>query len=252
MGWGQQVDDDLRRLFQLSENSQAALLDVYLEQKGPSFNVNAHDEEGDTALHVAARNGKIQSCKILLRRGAELLPNAQGQTPCDVAVMNGHTYCASLLRAKMDGTVDSKFATQNSSTSSTNNPRINGHEAPWDSTMSSPPPHGAPHSLGPGNYASPQGGQIGAPQMLAVAMYNYGASDDLPFPPDERPEFELVKNEQLELLYMREDGWCIVRRPNDGREGFAPGNGLTNTSQQIIWFMSTFCIRAPRCCVLIY
>ena len=108
-----QSDDDISRLFQLSQNGQAAMLDAFLEQKGHNFNINVCNDEGETALHAAARNGKIQTCKVLVRRGADLMPDAYAKTPYDLAVSNGHTYCASLLRAKLytnAGTDIQKFA----------------------------------------------------------------------------------------------------------------------------------------------
>ena len=252
--------DDQSRLFLLSENGQAAMLDVFLEQKGPTFNVNMMNSEGETALHVAARHGKIQSCKILLRRGAELIPDAYAKTPYDVAVNNGHTYCASLLRAKFDGNManlsmrDSTgsgglMATQ-SSVSSNNyaGNSIHGSAAApqfgGDATTAAafgvhsqqnqpsprrePPPQESTDQAY--NVSTPRENQGGRVLAEIRAMYNYSSADELPFPPDQRPEFTLVKGESLELMHMREDGWCIVRRPNSRQEGFAPGN----TSQLLL------------------
>lgn len=48
--------------------------------------VNLQDENGDTALHMAARNGYFGICDILVEHGANpLLKNIAGDTPYDIA-----------------------------------------------------------------------------------------------------------------------------------------------------------------------
>jgi hypothetical protein len=72
-------EQERAKFFVLSQNGQAAMLDVFLQLHDPSFDVGMLNEEGKTALHVAAARGKIQSCKVLLRRGADLKPDTQGE-----------------------------------------------------------------------------------------------------------------------------------------------------------------------------
>ena len=248
-----QSEDDQTRLFSLAENGQAAMLDVFLEQKGPAFNINVCNEEGETALHLAARSGKIQSCKILLRRGAEIRPNAYNKTPYDVAIANGQNYCASMLRAKLNGMFAAselgKYSTRDSVGSEPQ--RSNSHisallpgnyrplsgdativHAETDSAAPSTvqsfvQPAGPRQSSNAGSYniSSPRSNATRRVLTTVLAMYSYTASGETPFPPDERPELTLMKGEQLDLIHMREDGWCIVRRCTGVlQEGFAPGN----------------------------
>lgn len=237
----EQNTDDQSRLFALSESGEAAMLDVFLERQGPTFNVNVRNDEGETALHLAARNGKTQSCKILLRRGAELVPDAHGKTAYDLASSNGHTYCASLLRARMEGNLAVDAGSVSSRTSgpvstSANNPPPAQHNSAShmmaDATVTS---FSTKSGLLQGSHlqsskkdeeARHTGFTNDLPQfdgerenltnsartMPVRALYNYKASDEIPFPPDQRPEFSLSKGEQLEVVHMREDGWCIIRR----------------------------------------
>lgn len=221
--------DDRSRLFALSENGEAAMLDVFLERQGPAFNVNLRNDEGETALHVAARHGKAQSCKILLRRGAELVPDAHGKTAYDLAFLNGHTFCASMLRAKIDaGSLSSRSSAPVSSNSSNPQPanyasvsQINAF-APQSGSLQEPPLQDGQEAIEtrrtgfvddlPRPDAPRESSRSLAKTMTVRALYNYKAADEIPFPPDERPEFSLFKGEQLEIVHMREDGWCIVRR----------------------------------------
>ncbi len=231
----EQSTEDGTRLFGLAETGDAAMLDVFLERQGPHFNVNIRNDEGETALHVAARNGKTQTCKILLRRGAELAPDAYGKTAHDLASSNGHIYCASLLRAKMEGNLSSVEAdslsvrsgltastsssipqTGNSGTLSHTASGLNSsrQEAPAQSSREASAHTGFAEDLQQADV--PQNATEGAGErpktMMVRALYNYTAAEEVPFPPDNRPEFSLTKGEQLELVHMREDGWCIVRR----------------------------------------
>ena len=246
-----QSEDDQTRLFLLAENGQAAMLDVFLEQKGPAFNINLCNQEGETALHLAARNGKIQSCKILLRRGAEIRPNAYSKTPYDVAIANGQNYCASMLRAKLNGTFAASELGQYSTRDSVGSEpqRSNSHTSALlsgnyrpsdristggDATIVAAPsavqslqldgPHQSSNA-GSYNISSPRSNATRRVLTTVIAMYSYKASGETPFPPDERPELTLTKGEQLDLIHMREDGWCIVRHcAGVLQEGFALGN----------------------------
>lgn len=226
----EQNADDRSRLFALSENGEAAMLDVFLERQGPAFNVNLRNDEGETALHVAARHGKAQSCKILLRRGAELVPDAHGKTAYDLAFSNGHTFCASMLRAKIDGgSLSSRSSAPVSSNSNIPQPanyssvsQINALAPRQSGSLQGPPLQDGQEDLEkrhtgfvddlPRPDAPIESSRSLTKTMTVRALYNYKAADEIPFPPDKRPEFSLFKGEQLEIVHMREDGWCIVRR----------------------------------------
>lgn len=46
--------------------------------------MNAQDEEGNTALHIAAENGYERIVEYLVNSNAILLRNKNGQSPLDV------------------------------------------------------------------------------------------------------------------------------------------------------------------------
>jgi ankyrin repeat protein len=64
--------------------------------------VDGADEEGTTALHIAALNGRRKAVKLLLQYGASLkLRDSQGRTPYEVAHLAGHEkVCKSLHHAE--------------------------------------------------------------------------------------------------------------------------------------------------------
>lgn len=63
-----------------------------------SSRLNTPDPKGDTPLHLAARIGNLAVCDLFVRSGAfpETL-NHDGQTPADVALLEGHALVAQLL-----------------------------------------------------------------------------------------------------------------------------------------------------------
>eukprot|EP00960_Hanusia_phi_P028215 747261-Hanusia_phi.AAC.5 len=65
----------LDNLLTLAEHGQPQALQSFLDAR-KDIDVNMQNEEGDTALHLAARRGKINNCKILLQvlRYASLRP----------------------------------------------------------------------------------------------------------------------------------------------------------------------------------
>lgn len=63
---------------------------------------------------------------------------------------------------------------------------------------------------------------------MGTALHEYYASHDhCPFPPDPRMETDLRPGQRLDILDMREDGWCVVRKPKSRKEYYVPGNYLT-------------------------
>jgi ankyrin repeat protein len=64
-------------------------------------NINAQDDQGNTALHRAAQNGQLDQVKSLLLQGASLKKvNNFAETPLYLAATNGHLEVAKLLLAK--------------------------------------------------------------------------------------------------------------------------------------------------------
>ena len=63
--------------------------------------VNTKDEDGRTALHLAAYNGHTEIAKLLLANNADVnVMDAVGQTPLNIAAGNGDTELVELLIAK--------------------------------------------------------------------------------------------------------------------------------------------------------
>jgi uncharacterized protein len=59
--------------------------------------VDADEQGGLTALHVAAENGSVELVKLLREHGARPVAADNGQTPYDLAVQAGHREVAELL-----------------------------------------------------------------------------------------------------------------------------------------------------------
>ena len=73
------------------EVAAIAALDKAAEPGTPSL-LNKVDEQGNSALHVAARTGKALCCYALLNGGLNAtLKNKAGETPLMLAALNGHT-----------------------------------------------------------------------------------------------------------------------------------------------------------------
>lgn len=65
--------------------------------------VNARDLNGQTALHHAAAAGHKQTVATLLAKGADLTIQDQfGRTPLDLATMSGHLKTTAILKAALD------------------------------------------------------------------------------------------------------------------------------------------------------
>lgn len=48
--------------------------------------INSKDDDGNTPLHIAARNGNVNNCRVLLRAGANRdIRNYHNETPLDIA-----------------------------------------------------------------------------------------------------------------------------------------------------------------------
>jgi hypothetical protein len=78
---GQSVD---LQLLEAAENGDSQQLKSLLDR---GANLNAADEQGNTALHKAARSVRQDCCEILLTRGlSPNVANRAGKTPLDVAI----------------------------------------------------------------------------------------------------------------------------------------------------------------------
>ncbi|KAL1528777.1 hypothetical protein AB1Y20_010104 [Prymnesium parvum] len=60
--------------------------------------LGVHDEEGNTALHLAAKRGLADAAQVLVAAGANLgLLNSKGETAADLAESFGHSQLSSLI-----------------------------------------------------------------------------------------------------------------------------------------------------------
>jgi ankyrin repeat protein len=60
--------------------------------------VEVKDEDEDTALHEASKNGHLEIVRLLLEDGAVVeVKNTWGETALDVAKANGHSEVVALL-----------------------------------------------------------------------------------------------------------------------------------------------------------
>lgn len=71
--------------------------DVLEALKGGA-NVNAQDDLGRTALHMASANGRLELVQLLLEAGADVgTCNVEKNTPLHWACLNGHVQVVALL-----------------------------------------------------------------------------------------------------------------------------------------------------------
>ena len=62
--------------------------------------VNAKDGNGQTPLHVAARNNSLEVAELLISSGAEVnAKDNRGETPLHLAAWNGHQKMKELLQS---------------------------------------------------------------------------------------------------------------------------------------------------------
>ncbi|KAK6633139.1 hypothetical protein RUM43_012883 [Polyplax serrata] len=89
---------------------RAACVTFIMQWRGPpvesggreKIDVAAQDQNGNTALHVAAASGLEHCVQTLISAGSPLfVENNDKMTPCDMAVKNGHHSIAQLLESKM-------------------------------------------------------------------------------------------------------------------------------------------------------
>jgi len=67
-----------------------AILGVEIELIQAGADINAVDNEGNTALYYALKSGDAASARYLIKKGADYnRPNNQGETPVQVAVEEG-------------------------------------------------------------------------------------------------------------------------------------------------------------------
>ena len=78
-----------------------------------------------------------------------------------------------------------------------------------------------------------------SPPLEVTGLYDYEASDSLPFPHDHRMELHSHKvsrprliaelslaaqGEKFDVIFIRPDGWCLASRPGMKYQGYIPGN----------------------------
>ena len=79
---------DLTTFFAAIETNLLSCLPMMDEE---DRDINERDEDGNTALHIAARTGDLAISMALMGLGADrLAENDEGHTPSEIAIQNGH------------------------------------------------------------------------------------------------------------------------------------------------------------------
>ena len=76
--------------------------------KSTGLDVNAKDDVGEPALHHAASQGHKEIVELLIAKGADVNAKGSGTTPLDLAIINGETEIADLLRKHGGKTAEGK------------------------------------------------------------------------------------------------------------------------------------------------
>ena len=80
-----------------ADNCHTAVMRTLIEESD-DCEVNACDEDGQTALHFVARNGATEAAEVLLEAKAKVNAKTEdGQTPLFLALKRGHVSCAEVL-----------------------------------------------------------------------------------------------------------------------------------------------------------
>jgi ankyrin repeat protein len=79
-----------------SINSFTAILEVFRNRS--DFDVNNQNEDGESALHIAARNGKEGICLLLMKSGAKNILNKEGEKPSDLVDGENNPELKNLLK----------------------------------------------------------------------------------------------------------------------------------------------------------
>lgn len=91
-------DTPLANFLMLARYSEQGDLDTMKELlREDNSLLNAQDELGRTAMHMACANGHEAVVDWLLKAGAAALPNVEGSTALHHAALNNHLRCAEML-----------------------------------------------------------------------------------------------------------------------------------------------------------
>jgi len=196
--------------------------------------LDATDENGSTAMHLAAAEGHIETCKVLLHRGAAMKRNRKGLLPHQLADASGYQVCSELLQAESERIRSGDHSAHTGTTCANNGGEFKHPNLEQDNVKQHTlpktehrPHHHHHHHHGHGNTDT---------EKPAYALYPYVAHPTPPFPPDSRLEITMEEGSRFAVLSVRKDGWCLVRLlnpkdSNDNPEGFVPGNYLGSLSQ---------------------
>ncbi len=87
-------DADQKTVLSLALSAgDADVIQTLLETAAGKGTLNTGDDDGNTPLHVAAFNGRVDLCDLLIQNGADReAVNGDGDAPHDVALANGNTH----------------------------------------------------------------------------------------------------------------------------------------------------------------
>lgn len=70
--------------------------------------INEKDNNGCTALHLAAEYGHAKVVRMLMQKGALMFKTLEGNNPFHLAAMNGHTSCMNMIYSIDSHVIDTK------------------------------------------------------------------------------------------------------------------------------------------------
>ena len=95
-----ETPETAERLFQLARSGNVGGMNALQHKFQKAYThlpLNVTNAEGQTLMHVAARQGHTEFCRELLRQNLVERPNKEGQLPKDVALLGGYSECAAMF-----------------------------------------------------------------------------------------------------------------------------------------------------------
>jgi hypothetical protein len=214
-----------------------------------------------TLLHVAAAQGDLPLCKLLIHHGARACLNSAGQTPGVVALMSHgpgelHTLLKALQPCEDDGGRDLHLNHLHLNHSASHTPEtqqpgsladakppspnlgllaeskgpLRANELEYAETKTPDSPEPVPEQQGePEQQGKPCGDLMDAGMQGAIALFELlpDAVDSAPAFPGDHEVVELEPGERVMVISVGRDGtaledWALVMKEATGEEGFAP------------------------------
>eukprot|EP00286_Rhodomonas_abbreviata_P026767 CAMPEP_0181312906 /NCGR_PEP_ID=MMETSP1101-20121128/13957_1 /TAXON_ID=46948 /ORGANISM="Rhodomonas abbreviata, Strain Caron Lab Isolate" /LENGTH=435 /DNA_ID=CAMNT_0023419809 /DNA_START=18 /DNA_END=1326 /DNA_ORIENTATION=- len=231
-----------------------------------TLRLNVQDSDGNTALHKAAKRGYDDIVQLLVENGALSLQNNAGLTPANVAAAAKHKKLArkldNLFKRMATTTKEDSFIARRRVSSENQNlifDRIRSEAGVGLGQLKSKLAERRVQSCqNPVIEGSEGEGHIFQTKKdedvdefeeeenekykkqhhqgeTAIALFDYQGISTPPFPPDKRTELTVIKGQKVQILDIRDDGWCVVKKPTAPREYYLPGNFISVNGKTPVW-----------------